>query len=128
MDIAPPVSTTLAIFSVAHLRRRGSGSPEGLTLAMANAKAPMTSPVVATHSKGFNSRPASSRTMGMFSSGSNRSLPNIFNSAERGTNGYMVRKTERHFGHRPHHESDRLRLQLLKTSKNAVNFENNLPI
>src|SRR3954468_18967607 len=112
-------SSVPLMFSAAYARTNGSGSPDVFAFAIASAKAAMISAVVATHSNGFTSKPASSRRIGIVASLSKRSPPNIFISTDRGTNGYMVRNTDTHFGQRPHQESERFRLQLLKRSKNA---------
>src|SRR5438093_23170 len=116
------------MFFAAYSRTRGSGSPEAFVFAMESAKAARTSAVVATHSNGFTSKPASSRRIGIVSSRRKRSTPNIFMRADLGTNGYIVRKTETHLGHWPHQESDRFRLQLLNRSKKAGKLANSFPI
>ena len=41
----------------------------------------------------------------MFSCSANKSLPKIFHNTDRATNGYIVKKTDRHFGHRPHQDA-----------------------
>src|SRR5213594_2207507 len=108
-------SFTPAMCCAAYCKTGGGGSP-ALDFARANDSAAIISFLVATHSNGFTSRPASSRSIGIVSSRRKRSAPNICIRAECERNGYIVKNTETHFGQCPHQESERFRLQLLKAS------------
>src|SRR5215475_13806448 len=106
------------MFRIAYSSTGGSGTPDAFTFPIAKFSAATISSLVATHSKGLMCNPASSRRIGIVSWRLKRSSPKIRASAEDGVNGYIVTKTETHFGHCPHHESERFLLQLLKRSKN----------
>src|SRR5436189_5105642 len=86
----------------------------------------MISAVVPTHSKGFApSMPTRCRMIAMDSVLAYKSPPKIVSTLSADMKGYMVMKTERHFGHRPHHELRLwLRLQLLNVGNSSGKAEN----